>query len=933
MTRWFYLFVISFLIHFSATPQVNYTTKDGLPSNHVYRITQDHNGFIWIITDKGISKFDGHSFKNFTIKNGLPTNDIWNIRITDDNKVWFFYKGNELGYIEDDVVYTFPTENDDIIYPVRILTDGKTIKVDTEKNLIELKDSIWTSTKKDFDGNIYKGQVSDQVQFLNTNFKPHTFSILNNRNDTLYSFAIDTTSVFKVQQLNKNIFSKSSSYGLVFIDVDAENGVLNNIKTIANDTPIGNARTHFVNGELQSTGNQNLRRFDADFNIIETIDIPKIYNSHFSFKDNDGFLWLATFGNGIYKLPLNFKPESQLTTLPISLIKSLGKDTFVFSNEEGIFRLENSTLRPYFKGKQDYFDIYGDANDTLINSLKFIYRKNKNQIKPYEKKYTIGDNKYFLYFDNKLFSYGYTSASQHNTKTFESKYLYENLSLRELYRYKDTLFSFSRNKVMYFDKINDTFKDYNLEKPFNHQITTIFDTDNRMTILGIEDKGLWQFKDRCFTKLAKGDMGYITTLKKDNGDFWGIDNGILVKYSKDDATYIKTKFPYINGIKEDDLKAIHIQGFHLYLGSNKGLKRVSKKDFETPTSSAFYIKKFQINQQDVNSISYTYTNDKNISLDIGLLDFFTEDRNTFEYRLTPTQSEWIASSTGNISFFDLPPGNYTLSIRCQDNLDIKPLEIPISITPRWNQRLWFKIVLGLLLISLAVGLGMWLSKTRNKNRNLKIIKEKELAQLQLEALRSQMNPHFVFNSLNAIQYFINQNDTETSDSYLVKFSRLIRQFFELSKEQDITVKDEITLLDNYLELEQLRFKDKLSYTIIPPSDNADLTLKIPTMLIQPIVENSVNHGIFNKDISGKITVVFKRISVDTMEVSVTDDGVGVSSTTTRKNKKYTSKNLIQNRLHHLNTSGRWTISHSTTEVFPNTNYPGHKVIFKIKSNL
>jgi ligand-binding sensor domain-containing protein len=99
----------------------NYSLKDGLPSNHMYRITQDYDGFIWTITDKGMSKFYGKTFKNFTIKDGLPSNDIWQISITPDNKTWFFSKTNKLGYIENDIVYSFPLDRNKIFFPRIIL--------------------------------------------------------------------------------------------------------------------------------------------------------------------------------------------------------------------------------------------------------------------------------------------------------------------------------------------------------------------------------------------------------------------------------------------------------------------------------------------------------------------------------------------------------------------------------------------------------------------------------------------------------------------------------------------------------------------------------------------------------------------------------------------------------------------------------------------
>ncbi|GAL82291.1 sensor histidine kinase [Algibacter lectus] len=154
-----------------------------------------------------------------------------------------------------------------------------------------------------------------------------------------------------------------------------------------------------------------------------------------------------------------------------------------------------------------------------------------------------------------------------------------------------------------------------------------------------------------------------------------------------------------------------------------------------------------------------------------------------------------------------------------------------------------------------------------------------MSELQLKALRFQMNPHFVFNSLSAIQYYIGENNFEASETYLVKFSKLIRQFFELSKENEISLATEISVLNNYLEIEKLRFKEKLNFTINIDEKLDKESITIPTMLLQPILENAVNHGgVFNKMDNGLITLNFVNISPLAFKVEIIDDGVGFVNT-------------------------------------------------------
>ena len=227
----------------------------------------------------------------------------------------------------------------------------------------------------------------------------------------------------------------------------------------------------------------------------------------------------------------------------------------------------------------------------------------------------------------------------------------------------------------------------------------------------------------------------------------------------------------------------------------------------------------------------------------------------------------------------------------------------------------------LVMISLVLIFGVFLSK---KN---KLIQEKYQAELasqqqmhaiELQALRSQMNPHFVHNSLNAIQYYIQRNEVEQSEEYLSKFSKLIRAFFELSRKQTITLEEEVHLLDNYLSIEKLRFEDKLHYEITVDDALEDDT-EIPSMLLQPLVENAVNHGIFHKKGSGTIKVEFRALEDDGFQVSVIDDGIGLTAAKelfkkTTKTIENRSTTVLQDRLKLLEYNGKWHIEHRVEEL-------------------
>ncbi len=189
---------------------------------------------------------------------------------------------------------------------------------------------------------------------------------------------------------------------------------------------------------------------------------------------------------------------------------------------------------------------------------------------------------------------------------------------------------------------------------------------------------------------------------------------------------------------------------------------------------------------------------------------------------------------------------------------------------------------------------------------------------ELNALRSQMNPHFVHNSLNAIQYYIQRNEVEVSEDYLTKFSKLMRQFFEYSRSKSLSLEDEIFFINNYLQIEKLRFEDQLQYDIYMDDDLATDELMIPTMILQPILENAVNHGIFHKQGVGRIEVRFESLGEDEFKVIITDDGIGLNqskqlSQEQQGQTKAHSSAVISERLEILNESRDWEISYDISD--------------------
>jgi len=215
--------------------------------------------------------------------------------------------------------------------------------------------------------------------------------------------------------------------------------------------------------------------------------------------------------------------------------------------------------------------------------------------------------------------------------------------------------------------------------------------------------------------------------------------------------------------------------------------------------------------------------------------------------------------------------------------------------------------------------------------------QKRLHATELKALRSQMNPHFVHNSINAIQYYIQRNEVDISEYYLSRFSKLLRLFFEYSRRQYVTLDEETALLNNYLEIEKLRFEDKVSYTIsTDPKLDTD-AVRLPAMMLQPIVENAINHGIFHKEGKGLVTIQFKYVNEENYQVIIEDNGIGLKKAKSLKAKKSSkvqshSSNVLEERLELLNESKDWQVSCVFEDLSENSADTGTRVTLSFKEN-
>lgn len=267
-------------------------------------------------------------------------------------------------------------------------------------------------------------------------------------------------------------------------------------------------------------------------------------------------------------------------------------------------------------------------------------------------------------------------------------------------------------------------------------------------------------------------------------------------------------------------------------------------------------------------------NDNFFSIEFAAMDFANPVRNQYRYKLLNYDEQW-RSTTGErpyASYTTVPPGTYTFLLQAANSDGVwnkTGIRLSIVVLPAWWQTLWFRTALGAFLLLMLVALGYWRYKhVQHRNQMAR-----RLVESQLQALRSQMNPHFIFNSLNSILHFITTNDADTAHSFLSKFSKLIRATLEHSRNEFILLAEEVQILSIYLELEAMRFDHQFAYELVVDPSIDVYAQQIPPLLIQPYVENAIKHGLIHTVENGKISVIIRREEQHIL-CSVIDNGIG-----------------------------------------------------------
>jgi hypothetical protein len=273
--------------------------------------------------------------------------------------------------------------------------------------------------------------------------------------------------------------------------------------------------------------------------------------------------------------------------------------------------------------------------------------------------------------------------------------------------------------------------------------------------------------------------------------------------------------------------------------------------------------------------------DNFFSIAFSALDYTNPEKNKYRYILENYEEEWNARDADRriAEYTSVEPGSYTFNVIGANNdgyWNVEGCRLHIIVVPPWYDTLVFRIIFGALIFTLLWTFIYWRLRSIKKKHDVEkkmLAIEKELFEIQQKALQLQMNPHFIFNSLNAIQSFVISNDTDKAIHYLSKFSQLMRLILTNSSETSIPLKEELKAVKHYIEIEQLRFDNKFDCLISVDPEIDQEFIEIPPMIIQPFVENAILHGLIHSEKEGHVKIDIK-LQQDYLFCSIEDNGVG-----------------------------------------------------------
>lgn len=931
-----------------------YGNDNSLSGNYIYGLAEDKNGLIWIsATRDGLNCYDPvkKRFTRYRHKEndspGLLTENITRVFIDSRNRLWIGYSG--LGWC----IYDLQTKKFSNFHAATSYTDLYGLNASNTPTWFEedKNGSIWIATNYGLHCQDTQGHITSYIE-KNRNNNPQADNLftcsyfsddttlwlgtwgaglkkLNTRTQKMSQFTFDKINpVSSIRDIVLHIVPKSKDE-LWIGTADKGLGIFN-VKTgkfifLPHDpsdpySPLPgecNGMLYTRNGTLWAGFYNGISKSipQSEYFTYTAIEEPPIeYKEHITpnafYKDTtSGILYVGCIaGKGLYMI--NEKTgRQQVLSLPrialgktgfsgvdIGCILPQKQDQLLLTTNYGIYNFETNNK------KFTHYDIKDQENKPLQGISELIKAGNGYWC-------NAGFNNGFYFLDSNL------EKAIHYYMGTPSPVSFNSNDVRVLLNENDTTIWITKrdiglgifnpqsntfhqvagaNAAMYGNALHKYGAHYWLSS-YEHGVFRISEEKNgklSFTHFG-EGEGLLSdfIYDMCID-----DKGNVWVATQKGPAVLPEGKNKFVSYTEHNG-FIQHSFIY-NTITQ-------VADGNIYMGLRKELIKFSPDSLLfTTTVPDLYLSSLKIFDREWNDTANLDTlknidlryNQNFISASFIALEYTDPNSVQYAYKMDGIDNDWVyAGHRQFLSYSGIPPGSYSLHIKAANGQGIwgrHEILLGIVIHPPFWKTWWF------MSLSIAAGMGVVVFGVRNriqqikKEAKIKADFNKKMAEVEMKALRAQMNPHFLFNCLNSINRFIVINDTIKASNYLTKFSKLIRLILDNSSGDTTTLENEISLLRLYIEMESMRFDGKFTYSIDIDKTLACDTIIIPSMIIQPYIENAIWHGLLNKGDNGHLLLCFIDKGIDELEVIIEDNGVGrqkaqeLKSKSTLKNKSY-----------------------------------------------
>ena len=930
-----------------------YTKQDGLPANDIFYMTEDEYGRIWLSSFAPELVIMDVEMDTFITVSGSDSDQGANyVVFTDGESTW--------------------SENTrDGIYDVFI----------ADRNLFSLKvfpkKKFISNLKKSFSNTFYYTPTSYIFFPYYTNLVYH----FNASEGQLDSFSMKNLSPRDIDKLhnaysstyhtyNKNIYIRIPKDSLIYIinPIDKSASTID-LKKYFNEIPSW-IRFYLMDNHLQIQTELGLLVVGEKNKVIDVFhhQLPKGISIDRTFKDREGNIWIASLHKGVYMLSAQERNASLLNILghtdnEINCF-ALSDSTLYFGDRLGsVFKIYNSDLAPEIIDDKKGVEYNNTAIIKTISVGKQflwfarqsdgIYRVDKNTGQIISLKNLIKYDSIVIEIEHETLKREVIDDLCKDLIWLEAEN--QLFVARSIYPYRCV---FSDNSVYI--------------KPFTRNRTYAITYDSTDVIWLGHSTGLGSFKGDIYTfhdeiELFNGKTIWDLEVSSDNTLWAGTDGDGLVAYdgqhaytisgtendivqdvfvSTDGYIWIATNFgikqieyslpleksKVINvydvnsGLITREANCVAVDSQYIFVGTNEGLTRINRNKMHyDSTAPRLYLDHILVNGEEVEKDSIFYFTYKQNELEFFFtaLSFKSFGDIQYEYQLEGADRSMNTTANRSVRYSNLVPGTYNFKLMATDVQGIRSLPlkaVTIHISPPWWETKLFYLSTALALALIILGIYLWRVQAIKKQADWQTAVNKQFAELELQALQAQMNPHFVFNSLGAIQYFIQSNRKELADDYLARFGHLMRLFLESSKNKFISLSDEIRLLNLYIQLEQIRFKNRFDYQLEIDEDIHTHNTLVPSMLLQPFVENAINHGLFHKEEKGLLSIVFHQNDDSSLSCIIEDNGIGRQKagqikSQSKKNYKSRATQITEERLDALRKFENYNIDFEIEDLY------------------